>query len=117
MLTGGDGGTYVSETDLTYTCGLLCPDPTEGHAVEMPITSAKGDILVFATTHWQCAWVSRYVRTSGRAATDRHARAQIPSTPHDQSATLRLVESSMRPSFLEQRSRTVVEARGGQILS
>jgi len=64
LLTGGEGGTYLSETDTTYTFGLLRPDPTDGHTVEVPITFSKGDILVLAATHWQCSWISEYVRTS-----------------------------------------------------
>ena len=64
LLTGGEGGTYISETDTSYTFGLLRPDPTDGHTVEVPITFAKGDILVMAAIHWQCAWITEYVGAS-----------------------------------------------------
>jgi len=64
LLTGGEGGSYLSETDTTYTFGLLRPGPTDGHTVEVPITFSKGDILVMAATHWQCAWIAEYVWAS-----------------------------------------------------
>lgn len=64
LLEGGKGGTYISETETTYTFGLLRPDPTDGHTVEVPITFAKGDILVSAAIDWQCAWIAEYVRAA-----------------------------------------------------
>lgn len=64
LLEGGAGGTYISETDTTYTFGLLRPDPTDDHTVEVPITFPKGDILVMAAVDWQCAWIAEYVRAA-----------------------------------------------------
>jgi len=64
LLTGGEGGSYLSETDTTYTFGLLRPDPKDGHTVQVPITFPKGDILVLAATDWQCDWITEYVWAS-----------------------------------------------------
>jgi|GEM_PF-1461155 len=83
LLTGGEGGTYLSETDTTYTFGLLRPDPTDGHTVSAPVTFSKGDILVMATTHWQCAWITEYVwaREAGNTERTAAAAAQLEKFP------------------------------------
>ncbi|MCB2413951.1 hypothetical protein LGT39_13955 [Demequina sp. TTPB684] len=64
LVPGGQGGAYISETDTTYIFGLLRPDPDTGDAVEVPVAFAKGDILVSAATHWQCAWIAEFVGAS-----------------------------------------------------
>ncbi len=75
LLTGGEGGTFISETDTTYTFGLLRPDPTDGHTVEVPVTFSKGDIVVMAAIHWQCAWITEYVWAAEAGDTERTAAA------------------------------------------
>jgi len=64
LVPGGKGGTLISETDNEYVFGLLRPDPTDGHTAEVPIPFPKGNVLVLAATHWECAWITEYVWAS-----------------------------------------------------
>ncbi len=89
LLEGGAGGTYISETDTTYTFGLLRPDPTDGHTVEVPITFSKGDILVMAATHWQCAWIAEYVRAT---EADDPLGASVAATELEQFPDLEVIQ-------------------------
>lgn len=89
LLEGGAGGTYISETDTTYTFGLLRPDPTDGHTVEVPITFSQGDILVMAAFHWQCAWIAEYVRA---AEADDTLGASVAATELEKFPDLEVIQ-------------------------
>ena len=60
----GGGGTLISETDTEYVFGLLRPDPDRRPHRGVPVPFPKGDILVLAATHWECAWITEYVWAS-----------------------------------------------------
>lgn len=112
LVPGGQGGSYLSETDTTYTFGLLRPDPTNGDTVEVPVTFPKGNILVMAATDWECSWINEYVWAAQAGDTERTATAaaQVRKFPD-----LEVIQT-YNPE-LGQGHRTVVDPRiaGGDI--
>lgn len=75
LVPGGAGGTLISESDSEFVFGLLRPDPQDGRTVEVPIAMPKGEVLVLAATHWQCSWISEYVRAAEAGDAERVAAA------------------------------------------